>query len=77
MGRSLSVGWTFRLQNRRSGIQVHLGEAIDNITPTDKYFGEDGQRDLEKQDENQKANHPEERKINKIIMLESLFNGID
>jgi len=50
-------------------------EAIDNVTPTDKYFGRDKEI-LKNRMKIKKQTIRERRKINKMIMLESLSNGI-
>jgi len=51
-------------------------EAIDNVTPNDKYFGRDKEI-LKNRMKIKKQTIRERRKINKMIMLESLSNGIN
>jgi len=51
-------------------------EAIDNVTPSDKYFGRDKEI-LKNRMKIKKQTIRERRKINKMIMLESLSNGIN
>ena len=51
-------------------------EAIDNVTPSDKYFGKDKEI-LKNRMKIKKQTIRERRKINKMIMLESLSNGIN
>ena len=50
-------------------------EAIDNFMPSDKYFGRDKEI-LKNRRKIKKQTIRERRKINKMIMLESLSNGI-
>jgi len=49
---------------------------IDNVTPSDKYFGRDKDI-LKNRIKIKKQTTRERRKINKMIMLESLPNGIN
>lgn len=51
-------------------------EAIDNITPRDKYFGRDKEI-LKNRMKIKKQTIQERKKINKMLMLESLPNGIN
>ena len=51
-------------------------EAIDNVTPHDKYFGRDKEI-LKNRMKIKKQTIQERKKINKMIMLESLSNGIN
>jgi putative transposase len=51
-------------------------EAIDNVTPSDKYFGRDKEI-LKNRMKTKKRTIQERRKINKMIMPESLPNGIN
>jgi len=51
-------------------------ELIDNVTPTDKYFGRDKEI-LKNRMKIKKQTIRERRKINKMIMLDSLSNGIN
>ena len=51
-------------------------EAIDNVTPSDKYFGRDKEI-LKNRMKIKKQTIRERRKINKMIMLENLPNGIN
>ena len=51
-------------------------EAIDNVTPSDKYFGREREI-LKNRRKIKKQTIRERRKINKMIMLESLSNGIN
>ena len=51
-------------------------EAIDNVTPRDKYFGRDKEI-LKNRMKIKKQTIRERRKINKMIMRESLPNGIN
>ena len=51
-------------------------EAIDNVTPSDKYYGRDKEI-LKNRMKIKKQTMRERRKINKMIMLESLSNGIN
>ncbi len=51
-------------------------EAIDNVTPSDKYFGRDKEI-LKKRMKIKKQTIRERKKINKMIMIESLSNGIN
>jgi len=50
-------------------------EAIDNVTPADKYFGRD-QQILKKRKKIKNHTIRERRKINRMIMLENLSNDI-
>jgi transposase InsO family protein len=51
-------------------------EAIDNVTPADKYFGRD-QQILQKRKKIKNQTIRERRKINRMIMLESLSNEVN
>ncbi len=51
-------------------------EAIDNVTPADKYFARD-QQILKNRMKIKKQTIRERKKINKMIMLEFLSNGIN
>jgi len=50
-------------------------EAIDNVTPRDKYYGRDKEI-LKNRMKIKNQTIRERKKINKMIMLESLSNGI-
>ena len=50
-------------------------EAIDNVTPSEKYLGRDKEI-LKNRMKIKKQTIQERRKINKMIMLESLSNGV-
>jgi len=54
----------------------HYHEAKDNVMPSDKYFGGDKEI-LKNRRKIKKQTIQERRKINKMIMLESLPNGIN
>jgi len=62
------------LRSRYNNHRYH--EAIDNVTPSDKYFGRDKEI-LKNRMKIKKQTIQERRKINKMIMLESLSNGIN
>jgi hypothetical protein len=62
--------WVYYYNNHR------YHEAIDNVTPSDKYFGKDKEI-LKNRRKIKKQPIRERRKINKMIMLESLSNGIN
>jgi len=62
--------WVYYYNNHR------YHEAIDNVTPSDKYFGRDKEI-LKNRIKIKKQTIRERRKINKMIMLESLSNGIN
>jgi alpha-L-fucosidase len=51
-------------------------EAIDNVTPSDMYFGRDKEI-LKNRMKIKKQTIQERKKINKMIMLDSLSNGIN
>jgi len=61
--------WVYYYNNHR------YHEAIDNVTPSDKYFGRDKEI-LKNRMKIKKQTIRERKKINKMIMLESLSNGI-
>ncbi len=72
-GFSLTMAQRMSQRNLNNNHRYH--EAIDNVTPSDKYFGRDKEV-LKNRMKIKKQTIRERRKINKMIMLESLSNGV-
>jgi len=72
---SLSVKQTLReIDVSRSSFYERYHEAIDNVTPADKYYGRD-QMVLERREKVRRKTMKMRRELNRLVMLEALPNG--
>ena len=73
---SLSVKQTLReIDVSRSSFYERYHEAIDNVTPADKYSGR-GQMVLERREKVRRETMKMRRELNRLAMLEALPNSI-